>query len=338
MGASGTLSSNSRASQSPRVTPRSSIRKSSFLPSTPKSKNISNTKINTSFSYFKTCPGHVPSVYNDPEPVVMSSDSDSCPDKPFSHKPYDLKDFRIEKSPSFHEDKNNNTVNKNVRQDDGSDNSKEGNNPWLIEALTDTLGPPTRSADMESLGEKSRHSHRSHRSSRHLRRKSGNQKGGSSVGSKGSKTSLKSYRSQISKANSEASKSVAMDLLRLESQLSMIGRTESNAGASVNSRSTTASKRSRPVRNFIKINAPPGKLGVILANRTDKPGTVVSDIRKNSPLYGKIFAGDRIVSIDGENVSMIPVSEITIIMARKAEFERLLTILTSTKAHRNVTK
>merc|ERR1712129_53308 len=191
---------------------------------------------------------------------------------------------------------------------------------------------------MESLGEKSRHSHRSHRSSRHLRRKSGNQKGGSSVGSKGSKTSLKSYRSQISKANSEASKSVAMDLLRLESQLSMIGRTESNAGASVNSRSTTASKRSRPVRNFIKINAPPGKLGVILANRTDKPGTVVSDIRKNSPLYGKIFAGDRIVSIDGENVSMIPVSEITIIMARKAEFERLLTILTSTKAHRNVTK
>jgi len=210
--------------------------------------------------------------------------------------------------------------------DEGSNGSKEGDNPWLFEAVKETLGPRGMSADMESLGERSRHSHKSHRSSKHRRKK-----GGSSVGSRGSKTSLKSYRSQVSIAQSEASKSVAMDLMRLENQLNSISKTDSTIGVSSvhshTSKSTSASKR-RTMRNFIKLHAPAGKLGVILANRTEKPGTVVSDVRPSSPLHGKIFPGDRIVSIDGENVSMIPVSEITSIMARKADFERVLTVLT----------
>ena len=39
--------------------------------------------------------------------------------------------------------------------------------------------------------------------------------------------------------------------------------------------------------------------------------------------------GDRIVEIDGEDVSRMNVREITTIMARKAEFERVLVIMSS---------
>ena len=273
----------------------------------------------------------------DPEPVVMSSDSESEPEKTFSGtrfiprpdqpKPYQKK-YKPQLS-SFSSSKSDVSSKnhapkppKHKNDDQGSNDSKEGENPWLFEAVQETLGPRGVSADMESLGERSRHSHKS-RSSKHRRKK-----GGSSVGSRGSKTSLKSYRSQISKTPSEASRSVAMDLMRLENQLNSISKSDSTVSVhSHTSKSTSASKR-RTMRNFIKVKAPPGKLGVILANRTDKPGTVVSDVRPSSPLHGKIFPGDRIVSIDGENVSMIPVSEITIIMARKAEFQRVLTVLT----------
>lgn len=77
--------------------------------------------------------------------------------------------------------------------------------------------------------------------------------------------------------------------------------------------------------------APPGKLGIILANKADSKGTVVSGVRTSSVLAEKISPGDRIIAIDGEDVSRMTVSEITTIMARKAEFERTLTVLTTTK-------
>jgi len=78
----------------------------------------------------------------------------------------------------------------------------------------------------------------------------------------------------------------------------------------------------------VTVIAPPGKLGVILANKADSKGTVVSGVRTSSALVDKVFPGDRIIAIDGEDVSRMKVSEITSIMARKAEYERKLTILT----------
>ena len=78
--------------------------------------------------------------------------------------------------------------------------------------------------------------------------------------------------------------------------------------------------------------APPGKLGIILANKADSKGTVVSGVRTSSVLAEKVSPGDRIVAIDGEDVSLMTVSEITTIMARKSEFERTLTVLTTSKS------
>jgi C-terminal processing protease CtpA/Prc len=82
-----------------------------------------------------------------------------------------------------------------------------------------------------------------------------------------------------------------------------------------------------PKRLKTNVTAPPGKLGIILANRTDSKGTVVSGVRTTSVLANRISPGDRIVAIDGEDVSRMSVPEITAIMARKSDFERVLTVL-----------
>jgi C-terminal processing protease CtpA/Prc len=94
---------------------------------------------------------------------------------------------------------------------------------------------------------------------------------------------------------------------------------------------STARRIATARRSRITIQAPPGRLGIILANKADARGTVVSGVRSNSPLVDRISAGDRIVAIDGEDVSLMTVSEITTIMARKADFERTLTVLTTPK-------
>lgn len=248
------------------------------------------------------------------------------------------------------------------RSSDESDDSDENDNDWLFDEVTGALGPRGIAADLESLGGnsyrshggKSTRSHRSHRShrsqksQRSRRHKSSND----SIDSRHSRQSHYSRRSNRSSLSqmSEQSRSVANDLLRLEMQLAMKGgksmRDESSQkhdDRSIGSRSSrnshsrsVASKRtnmSSRARRRAKINltAPPGKLGIILANRNDSRGTVVSGVRTTSVLAGKISPGDRIVAIDGEDVSRITVSEITTIMARKSEFDRQLTVLLAPK-------
>ena len=300
--------------------------------------------------------------------------------------------------------------NDNYMEGDGECESIEGenndnyNDPWLFEAVTDTLGPRIVSADMESLGGRSNRSKRSnaskgdksHRSvrskrstksgastSRSSRRKSKSKSAShsygssnrrnshqqthtqrssneeKSVGSRGSRDSRRSHKSALSQM-SDASRSIAADLMRLETQLAMVGSANANAnttgtdfnnhdqhsvvsgasrgGASrgsgislTRSRHSRSSRVKTTKRDKMNVNVPPGKLGVILANKADNKGTIVSDVRTNSVLYGKIFPGDRIVAIDSEDVSRMTVAEITALMARKAAYERVLTIVTSVK-------
>jgi C-terminal processing protease CtpA/Prc len=154
---------------------------------------------------------------------------------------------------------------------------------------------------------------------------------------------------------SEQSRSVANDLLRLEMQLAMVGSQEvvtdeaakgsGSVTGSTTSRTSRTSHRSGrnnrssarssssgvSKRSKMTVVAPPGKLGIILANKADSKGTVVSGVRTSSVLAEKISPGDRIIAIDGEDVSLMTVSEITTIMARKSDFERQLTIMTTPK-------
>jgi len=257
--------------------------------------------------------------------------------------------------------------NQTTESSDGSD--QEASESWLFDEVTGALGPRGIAADLESLsgrsksssGNKSHKSHRSHRShrshGRSRRRKSSSKNNhhpssGESVDSRGSRhsrgsryshRSTRSYLSQMS----EQSRSVANDLLRLEMQLAMVGSQDNNAAAAAAAAGSSASVASRASRksrssasrrtvaiarrNKVTIQAPPGKLGIILANKADSKGTVVSGVRSSSVLSEKISPGDRIVAIDGEDVSLMTVSEITTIMARKSDFERTLTVLTTPK-------
>lgn len=242
---------------------------------------------------------------------------------------------------------------------------------WLFDEVTGALGPRGVAADMESLGgksnrsksstgNKSHRSHRSHKSHRSHRSSTrrGKKSSGESVDSRNSRNSRYSHRSTRSYLSqmSEQSRSVANDLLRLEMQLAMVGSQEmsgeeatpkgsgsvtgSTGGASRASRtsrtsrqSTSGARRSSAVskRSKATVVAPPGKLGIILANKADSKGTVVSGVRTSSVLAEKISPGDRIIAIDGEDVSLMTVSEITTIMARKSDFERQLTVMTTPK-------
>jgi PDZ domain len=216
---------------------------------------------------------------------------------------------------------------------------------------------------------KNSHGNKSHKSRRKSRKSSSRRpRSDRSVDSHGSRTSrnsryshrsTKSFLSQMS----EQSRSVANDLLRLERQLAMVasediredsairtGSSSASLGGTSRGTSRTTSRKTAPgVRSIypsntaaatasavvrrtkITVMAPPGKLGIILANKADSKGTVVSGVRTSSVLVDRISPGDRIVAIDGEDVSRMTVSEITTIMSRKAEYERRLTVLTVPK-------
>jgi len=236
----------------------------------------------------------------------------------------------------------------NNDSDEGSDKGADANESWLIDEVTGALGPRGIAADLESLGERSglsKASHRSHGKKRSRRSKRSDESIGSrhSRHSRSSRYSVKSSKSQASVV-SEQSRSVANDLLRLEMQLARVGSRNGNRieGSSMGDggngtkphssrKSSSRSKNTITKRVKLTVVAPAGKLGIILANKTDAKGTVVSGVRTTSALADRISPGDRIIEIDGEDVSRMTVSEITSIMARKNDFERILTVLTTAR-------
>jgi hypothetical protein len=88
------------------------------------------------------------------------------------------------------------------------------------------------------------------------------------------------------------------DLERLQLQLVDIVRTDA---FKVGPSSITASKTNRSIafvrknkKDQIVVIVPPGKVGVVLANRYDGKGTMVSEVRPSSAVHGAIFPGDEI--------------------------------------------
>ena len=73
-----------------------------------------------------------------------------------------------------------------------------------------------------------------------------------------------------------------------------------------------------------QLQAPPGKLGIIVD--TSLEGPVVHRVNENSPLFGKIFQGDIITSINNIDTRAMKASAITQIMMRTAHEPRVLTV------------
>mmetsp|Transcript_36772 Transcript_36772/g.60046 ORF Transcript_36772/g.60046 Transcript_36772/m.60046 type:complete len:281 (-) Transcript_36772:62-904(-) len=174
--------------------------------------------------------------------------------------------------------------------------------------------------------------------------------------SKASRNSFRTYQSTRSALTtmSKETQSVANDLFRLEAQLAEVARQqeqEEHLKGGANRATTTTSPPSvenitystsgelsahnnmnntlgaEPVPRLtpFQITAPPGKLGILLSNKSGQKGpTHVSAVRSESVLAGKVHVGDIFMSIDGEDVTRMNSKEITNIMARNAEFERVL--------------
>eukprot|EP00957_Ditylum_brightwellii_P163706 12463914-Ditylum_brightwellii.AAC.1 len=77
--------------------------------------------------------------------------------------------------------------------------------------------------------------------------------------------------------------------------------------------------------------APPGSLGLTIGKTTNKKGTslwgLVLNVSSSSQLVGKISKGDRIIEIDGEDVTHKNIEDVYIMLMKKNTFEKALTVL-----------
>lgn len=233
-------------------------------------------------------------------------------------------------------------------------NPSSDSDQFLLQEVEATIGPRGVAPDMESLSGRSnrssqyRHGRSSPRS--HLHRSRGDAASVDSRTSRTSRNSFRSYRSNISASvlshMSKESQSVANDLFRLEAQLAEVARQqdqpleneteESYSRDVVYGSMSEGSMRSNhgitiigaepfPRPNLVEVVAPPGKLGILLSNKSGNLGpTHVSAVRSESVLAGKVHVGDRFASIDGEDVSGMNSREITAVMASKAHFQRVI--------------
>jgi hypothetical protein len=214
--------------------------------------------------------------------------------------------------------------------------------PWLFEKVEETLGPPSKYPDSESLnGIVSNRSRQSRQKKSAGSRKSGSEVSfGTSVFSATSSYVSTHHGNEIMIPNTK--NAVINDLRRLERQLSSLeergdDKTTTSSvtmttitGASLSTVSGWKNSKSMTKRRRrVVVIAPPGKLGVHLIDQHDGNGTVVSEVRENSPLAGALNPGDRLVAVDEVRVdtSTWTCSQITSLIAKRAGSERRLTIL-----------
>ena len=138
------------------------------------------------------------------------------------------------------------------------------------------------------------------------------------------------------------------NLMRLERHLidDLQGGFHAVASESSGSGSTDGASRSTTRSSLVTVDyadtkrvivvAPPGRLGVTLANHHDGNGIVISAVRPYSSMRGKLSPGDKLVAVDDEDVSNMVVSKITSIMASRASQERRLTLITSATPSTNL--
>ena len=77
----------------------------------------------------------------------------------------------------------------------------------------------------------------------------------------------------------------------------------------------------------LDIIAPPGTLGIVIGHYPQGDGPFVKEVQPNSPLLGKIHAGDKILSIDNVDVRNGETNDVINLLKRASGVERKITIL-----------
>ena len=244
-----------------------------------------------------------------------------------------------------------------ILKDDSSTDSDGLSNPWLFDVVEQTLGPRSANADMESISGRSSRSGRSMKSAhgRSSRRSRSRHRRGtrdSSMTRSRSRTSRSGRASQSPAPSSTRStghpsfpsvedhemalepKNLEHDLKRLQLQIADVLQSEMDQVVDSNiTVSTAGEKQNLPARPYKKkkkpivVIVPPGKLGIVLANRQDGKGTVVEEVRPSSVMTGMVKCGDKIVAVDEKDVTSMTVNEITTLMASRVGSERRLSFI-----------
>ena len=131
-------------------------------------------------------------------------------------------------------------------------------------------------------------------------------------------------------ASDEMSKSsLDNDLRRLERRLVKTIQSADDYMGSIEGAGSSLITVDGETRRVIVV-APPGKLGVTLADHHDGQGIIVAEVGPHSSMKGKLAPGDKLIAIDDDDVSNMVVNQITSMMASRASKERRLTLLTKT--------
>lgn len=129
-------------------------------------------------------------------------------------------------------------------------------------------------------------------------------------------------------------KNLENDLRRLQLQIADVLQSEMDqvpgSNISVSTVSEGGAEQSKQLKKkkrqkTVVVVVPPGKLGIVLANRHDGKGTVVEKVPGS--LNGMVAPLDKIVAVDEQDVTDMTVKEICEICASRASSERRLTFV-----------
>ncbi|GKZ01070.1 hypothetical protein MPSEU_001058700 [Mayamaea pseudoterrestris] len=226
--------------------------------------------------------------------------------------------------------------------DDSSVTSQDTGNPWLFDTIEQTLGPRSLTADLESISGRSSRSGRSHSSRQLVLNVSESSSNRATIGE-----SATSGESQAVVDDHYVPRILDCDLKRLDEDGNgnyQYPDPEQSSSITVSSTSASQPPPVPPIHllprtshsRFKELIAPPGKLGVVLADHRDGKGAVVAEVRRQSALSGKLRRGDQIIEIDGRNVAKLTVRQITELMASRVSYTRRLIITSSMSLPPNV--
>ena len=74
-----------------------------------------------------------------------------------------------------------------------------------------------------------------------------------------------------------------------------------------------------------QVRAPPGNLGIVLDSDVTTGIPVVTSVSKSSPLVKQVHVGDRLLAMDGRDVTCVMSETVSRIIAKKKDKQRLLT-------------
>jgi C-terminal processing protease CtpA/Prc len=76
-----------------------------------------------------------------------------------------------------------------------------------------------------------------------------------------------------------------------------------------------------PREERILVIAPPGKLGMVLDTPPGE-GPLVHAINESSVLKGRVKVGDRLITVDKEDVSTLSAAKVSVLITQKSQQER----------------